>query len=309
MLVAATQAEEQLRELRAFGLRSYIIAPLLARGRTLGAITLLTSESGRRYQASDVEVAMELGRRAGMAVDNARLYEESQQASRTREEVLAIVSHDLRSPLSAIDLAATTLLREYGAVPRTRKQLELIRRSTDRMERLINDLLDMATIEAKGLSLSLAPQDAAALLEMVVDVHEPLANERGIKIIRDCDLAGVYLQCDRARVEQVFANLLDNAKKYCRPGDVIFVRGTRAEGMARFSVADTGPGIAPEELPHLFQPYWAAKRPQVRKGTGLGLYICKGIVEAHGGKLWVESKVDQGAMFVFTLPLAPPPGA
>jgi PAS domain S-box-containing protein len=307
MIVRAAESEAHLRDVRALGLKSYIIAPLLARGRTLGAITLITSESGRGYQPEDVEVAKELGRRAGMAVDNARLYAESQQAIRTREEVLAIVSHDLRTPLGAIDISATNLLHEYGAVPRSRKQLEVIRRSTDRMEHLITDLLDMATIEAKGLSLNLAPQDAAALLEGVVDLHEPLANERGIKIIRDSELDGVHLWCDRDRVEQVFANLLENAKKYCRPGDVIFVRGASADGVARFSVTDTGPGISPEELPHLFQPYWAAKRHSVRKGTGLGLYICKGIVEAHGGTIWVESAVGQGAKLVFTLPLAPRP--
>ncbi len=306
MLAAMARDEPHLRDLGALGLESYIIAPLTARGRTLGAIKLLSSGSGRRFQPPDVEVAKELGRRAGMAVDNARLYAESQQAIRTREEVLAIVSHDLRNPLGAIDLSATSLLHQLGTVPRSRKQLEVIRRSTDRMEHLINDLLDMASIEAKGLSLSLAPLDAAALLAGIVDLYEPLAHERGIKIILDSELAGVSLWCDRNRVEQVFGNLLDNAKKYCRPGDVIFVRGTTGGGVVRFSVADTGPGIAPEELPHLFQPYWAAKRHSVRKGTGLGLYICKGIVEAHGGQLWVESKIGEGAKFAFELPLTPP---
>jgi PAS domain S-box-containing protein len=305
MLARAALDEEHLRCARTLGLRSYVIAPISARGRTLGAITLISAGSGRRYQAADVEIAKELGRRAGIAVDNARLYEESRQAIRTREEVLAIVSHDLRSPLGAIDLSATALLHEHGAMPRSRKQLEVIRRSTDRMQHLINDLLDMATIEAKGLSLSVAPQDPAALVEGVIDTHEPLANERGIKILRDCELDGVPLWCDRARIEQVFSNLLENAKKYCRQGDVIWVRGAYADGVVRFSVADTGPGIAQDELPHLFQPYWAAKRPAVRPGTGLGLYICKGIVEAHGGKLWVESKLGEGATFVFTLPLAP----
>jgi len=167
----------------------------------------------------------------------------------------------------------------------------------------------MATIEARGLSLSLGPQDAAQLLAGIVDLHEPLAAERGIKVIRDFELDLVRLWCDRDRVEQVFANLLDNAKKYCRPGDVIFVRGEIAAGEARFSVADTGPGIAPEELPHLFQPYWAAKRHSVRKGTGLGLYICKGIVEAHGGRIWAESDVGQGAKLVFTVPIAPRPAS
>jgi PAS domain S-box-containing protein len=309
MLAAALRDAAQLAAARALGLRSCIIAPLFAHGRTLGAITLLTSESGRRYQPSDVTVACELGRRAGMAVDNARLYAESQQARRTREEVLAIVSHDLRSPLGAIDLAATSLLGQYGTVPRSRKQLEVIRRSVDRMAHLINDLLDMATIEARGLSLSLGAHAASALLEGVVDMHAPLARERGIQILRDDQLGGARLWCDRNRVEQVFANLLENAKKYCRPGDTIVVRGAIEAGSARFSVADTGPGIAADELPHLFRPYWAAKRQSAQKGTGLGLYICKGIVEAHGGAIRAESQLGQGATFSFTIPLAPPGGA
>ncbi|HWO20745.1 MAG TPA: GAF domain-containing sensor histidine kinase [Kofleriaceae bacterium] len=304
MLAAAASDAAHLAATRALGLRSCIIAPLLARGRTLGAITLVTAESGRRYGAGEVEIARELGRRAGMAVDNARLYEESVQARRTREEVLAIVSHDLRSPLGAVDLAATNLLHDHGAVPRSRKQVEVIRRSVDRMVHLINDLLDMATIEAKGLSLSQGAHDATAVLDGVVDLHEPLARERGIQLRREAELPGVELWCDRHRVEQVFANLLENAKKHCRRGDVIYVRGARAGDMARLSVTDTGPGIPPDELPHLFRPYWT-RRQAARQGTGLGLYICKGIVEAHGGQIWVESQLGAGATFAFTIPLAP----
>ena len=306
-LAAAARDADHLKALRELGLSSIIIAPMFARGRTLGAITLVMAESGRRYHASDLTVAQELGRRAGIAVDNASLYRESQQALRSREEVLAIVSHDLRTPLGTIDISATNLLHEHGAIPRSRKLLELIRRSTDRMEHLINDLLDVATIEAKGLSLNRTTQDPVELLRVVVETHEALASERSIKLILDCeDMRGVRLWCDRDRIEQVFANLLGNAKKYCRPGDVIFVRGAVVGREAHFSVSDTGPGLAPAELPHLFQPYWAAKRHEAKKGTGLGLYICKGIVEAHGGKIGVESTYGEGATFYFTLPLAQP---
>src|SRR5690606_8191508 len=125
----------------------------------------------------------------------------------------------------------------------------------------------------------------------------------------ESELEGVALWCDRDRdrVEQVFANLLGNAKKYGRPGDAIFVRGARAGGAVRVSVADTGPGLAPRERAYRFARCWAAKRHGVKQGTGLGLYICKGIVEAHGGELWVESKAGEGATFTFTIPLRPPP--
>ena len=298
--------EGQLRMARELGIRSYVTAPLVARGRTLGAISLISAESNRRYQESDVEFACELGRRAGMAVDNARLYLESQSASQTREEILAVVSHDLRNPLATIDMGATLLLHEHAASsPRTRKQLEVIRRSVDRMEHLINDLLDMATIEANGLSLNITAIAPMRIIEEAVESHQPLAAERDIEISSDCGVDGL-VRGDRDRIEQVFSNLLGNAKKYCRPGDTIHVRcalsGTANEVV--FSVADTGPGIASEELPNLFKPYWAAKRHNAKKGTGLGLFICKGIVEAHGGRIWVESKLGEGTTFSFTLPLA-----
>ena len=293
---------------RELGLRSCIIVPLIARQRTLGALTLFTSDaSGRRYHESEVAVAKELGRRAGIALDNARLYNESQQAIRTREEVLAIVSHDLRNPLNTIDLTAAHLLEDYGSIPGPRRHLEVIRRSAERMEHLINDLLDMATIDAKGLSLHLSSQRVAKLVTDVVETHESLAAERGVKLVIETELGDERLRCDRDRIEQVFANLLGNAIKYCRPGDVVVVRAAIVGGWVNFGVADTGPGITAEELPHLFQPYWAAKRELAKRGTGLGLYICKGIVEAHGGTIWVESEHGAGTTFCFTIPFARAP--
>jgi PAS domain S-box-containing protein len=307
MLVNASRDPESLRELRELGLRSMIVAPLVARDRVLGAITLIMGDSSRRYDAADVEVARELGRRAGIAIDNAGLYQQSQRAISSREEVLAIVSHDLRSPLAAIGLGATSLLNDVEAIPRARKKVEIIRRSSDQMEHLINDLLDMATIEAKGLSLNLTSQDPAAIIGDAVDAQAPLAIERSIQVIAETDMKSEWVSCDRDRIDQVLGNLIGNAKKYCRPGDVIFVRAALVAAEARFSVADTGPGISRDEMPNLFRPYWAAKRRGEKKGTGLGLYICKGIVEAHGGKLWVVSNPGEGATFFFTLPLATPP--
>ncbi len=307
MLANVSRDPESLQKLRDLGLQSMMIAPLVARDRVLGTITLIIGESGRRYRPSDVEVARELGRRAGTAIDNAGLYQQSQRAIRTREEVLAIVSHDLRTPLAAIDLSATSLYHEYGAAPRARKQVEVIRRSSERMEHLINDLLDMATIEARGLSLNITSQDPVKIVEDAVEVHAPLAHERSIKILAEADMKGEWVSCDRDRIDQVLGNLIGNAKKYCRPGDVIFVRAALVGREARFSVADTGPGVSPDEMPHLFQPFWAAKRHGEKKGTGLGLYICKGIVEAHGGEIWVDSRPGEGTTLLFTLPLASDP--
>jgi PAS domain S-box-containing protein len=308
LLVKIARDPDHLQELRALGLASYVIVPMSARGHTLGTITLVTAESGRRFEASHVRVATELGQRAGMAVENARLYKDSQEAVHSRDEVLAIVSHDLRSPLGAIELAASSLGHEAGAESRTSKQIAVIRRSVARMEQLIEDLLDMASIQAKGLTLELASEDPARLIAEAVELHEALAADKGLKLIAECELRET-IQCDRARIQQVFSNLIGNAIKYCHPGDVIFVRCERDAGQARFSVADTGPGIAPTEMENLFDPFWSAKRHLVKTGTGLGLYIAKGIVHAHGGALWVQSKLGEGATFFFTLPLHPPAGS
>ncbi|HEY5924124.1 MAG TPA: ATP-binding protein [Kofleriaceae bacterium] len=229
--------------------------------------------------------------------------EQLTKAVEAREEVLAIVSHDLRNPLGAIDMGASNLLREAGISPTARKQIDVIRRSAVRMERLIDDLLDMSAIRAGHLPLEVRSEDSARLVADVVDTHAMMAEEKGIKITGECDACRL-VSCDRQRIEQVFGNLIGNAIKYCSPGDVILVRGEMLAGNARFSVADTGPGISQNEMERLFSPYAAAKRHSVKLGTGLGLYIAKGIVEAHGGKLWADSTPGQGATFYFTLPAA-----
>ncbi len=228
-------------------------------------------------------------------------YEEAQHAIRMREEILAVVSHDLRNPLAAIHMAAALLLLRLGGDPRSRKQVETIHRSASRMEHLLADLLDMASIQAGRLALERQPEHADNVLGEVMDVHEPSAREKGLILQRSCDLGGVHLHCDRDRILQVLGNLIGNAIKLCQPGDSVTVTCVPAGADALFAVADSGPGIAEPDIPHLFEPYWSAER-YAKKGTGLGLYISKGIVEAHGGRLWVESSLGEGATFFFTLP-------
>jgi signal transduction histidine kinase len=226
-----------------------------------------------------------------------------QDAMRAREEILAVVSHDLKNPLGAINLAAAMLAGKPSADPRKRKQVETIQRAANRMDHLIGDLLDMATIQAGRLAVERKPESPGALVTEAVEAHEPAAREKGIALALECDVEEQRLWCDRERILQVFGNLLGNAIKFCRSGDVITVRGRADDRAVRFDVADTGPGISENELPHIFEPYWSAKR-HAKKGTGLGLYIAKGIVEAHDGHIWVESRQGEGATFSFTLPLA-----
>jgi signal transduction histidine kinase len=265
-------------------------------------IHLVMSDSGRRYGQADLDVAAELGQRAGVAVDNARLYRDAQEAVRVRDDVLAIVSHDLRNPLGAIDLAATLLMQVHGSDPRTRKRIETIRRSSERMQHLINDLLDLASINVGRLSIKPLHVDAGEVLDEVLDSHEPIAKDRGIAILRECALRGVPLYADRDRLVQAFGNVLGNAIKFCSSGDVVRVRCARDGERVRIAISDTGPGIPGAELPHIFEPYWSGRTKKT--GTGLGLFITKAIVEAHGGELEVQSEEGRGSTFSVMLPVA-----
>jgi len=303
MLVAAAQDAEHLRLLRALGFKSWIGAPLVARGETFGVIHLVMADSARRYTVAELDVAAELGRRAGVAVDNAKLYRNVQEAVRVRDDVLAVVSHDLRNPLSTIDLATTMLMDRHAGDPRDRKHIGMVRGAAERMVHLINDLLDMASINVGRFSVKPTVLDAGEVIREALEIHEPLANERGVELRREASVDGVPLFADRARLIQVFSNLLGNAIKFCKPSDVLTVRAVRDAGHVRVSVADTGPGIALADLPHIFEPYWSGRRAKT-KGTGLGLFITKAIVEAHGGTIGVASEEGKGATFDVVLPVA-----
>ncbi len=301
--IASIGLDAQHRSLlHELGLSSYIVAPLRVHGKTLGAITLATSGQARRFREADLELVEELAQRIAIAIDNALLYREAQEASKLREAVLAIVSHELRTPLSTIDLAAGMLLRGHSE-PRSRKPAERIRRATERMDKMIGDLLDMAAIQSGHLAIEPKETVALDLLNEVVDLHEPLAREKGLELVRDFDVGDLRLNCDRDRLQQVFGNLIGNAKKFCEAGAVITVHAKVEGHHARFAVEDTGPGIPPDELLQIFEAHWSGDRGR-KKGVGLGLFIAKALVEAHDGKLYVASKVGQGTTFTFTLPIA-----
>ena len=221
----------------------------------------------------------------------------------SRDDLMAIVSHDLRGPLQTVELAATLLGGQLDEQHPLHRHVEVIARSCERMESLIEDLLDTAMIREGRIQLELHRERADVLVNEAVELQEPLAAEKGVTLLRRCDLGEATVECDRDRILQTFGNLIGNALKFCRTGDVITVCGDRDGDVVRFCVQDTGPGIAPEALPHLFEPYWSARK-HGSKGAGLGLYIVRGIVESHGGRVWAESTPGAGARFYFTLPLA-----
>ena len=298
VLVAIARDEEQLRVARELGITSAMVVPLSARGRTLGAITFAAAESGRRYGPADLAMAEELGRRAGVAVDNARIWDEAQRAIRARDEVLAVVSHDLKNPLEAVLLSAALLLRSPES-PRVRHYGQALQRSAARMDRLIRELLDLSRMDAGKFHIEVRPDRLEAIVEEALVVLAPLAVGKEIALGAEGAPLGAEIPCDRERVLQVVSNLVGNALAFAPRGGHVTVRLALRERDAEVSVSDDGPGIPPEDLPHVFDRYWKSRS---RAGTGLGLTIARGIVDAHGGKLRVESRVGEGSTFTFTLP-------
>ncbi len=287
---------------------SLMVVPLRARGRPLGLLSFGSLGSGRRYAAADLVFAEELAHRASTAIDNARLHRQAQRAVRQRQDVLAVVSHDLRTPLGTI-VMGTSLLTDHGdaGVPdgSDRRALELVNRAAAQMDRLINDLLDMSSIDAGHLSLEKEPHALGGLIADVFDTLRPLAARRSLRFEALAVGDGLALvTCDRWRIVQVLSNLVGNAIKFTPEGGSISLRAEARGRDVRFTVADDGPGIDGERLGHVFERYWQAKET-ARRGTGLGLYICKGIVEAHGGTMGVESEAGRGSTFFFTLPSHP----
>jgi signal transduction histidine kinase len=282
--------------------RSLIAVPLVSRGQTLGVILAVAAET-KVFTQEDASLLAELSRHGSLAIDNARLYQDSQQAVQAREEVLAIVSHDLRSPLNALMLAGSLLQTSGMAPPEASEELEIIDISAKRMQRLIEDLLDVTRLEGgKRLPIERAPVDVKSLFVEQYELFKAQAAKSSITLqYHATGVPPVY--ADRHRVLQVLSNLIGNAMKFTPPDGMITYRAEPQDqdGGVLFSVADTGPGIPKENLSDIFNPYWQAKRT-ARLGAGLGLPIAKGIVESHGGRIWVESEPGKGTKFFFTLP-------
>jgi PAS domain S-box-containing protein len=303
--IRASFAEaEQRRVVEALAPRSLICVPLVTSGKPLGALTLVTSGSGRRYEIADLSLAADLARRAAIVVEHARLFHEAEQATRARDDVLAVVAHDLRNPLNTVTMAVSMML-ETTPVERVqeRRQVEIVRRAADRMNRMIQDLLDVKRMESGRLTTDLKPEDPAFLINDTIDMLRPLAAGSTIRLETDIEQNLPLVLADAARVQQVLSNLVGNAVKFTPRDGLITVCAERHDAEVRFAVIDTGPGIPAEQLPHIFGRFWQAKTSD-RRGIGLGLAIAKGIVEGHNGRIWVESHVGLGSTFYFTLPAA-----
>ena len=286
------------------GLRALACVPMRARGQTLGVLTLATVGAARGLDGDDVRLAEEVARSAAVALDNARLFIQARQEARCREQALAAVSHEMRSPLQVISIASSALLRAWpadAALLPERRQIAVIAQSAERLRRLAADLLDLSRVDAGQFAVSPEPVRVGALLQGALEVLRPLAEQKGVKLVGSPSPA-LEVLADELRVQQVLANLIGNAVRFTPAGGTITLSAEAAEGAVRFSVADSGAGIAPEHLPRVFERFWSAGK--CRDCAGLGLAISRAIVEAHGGRMGVDSRVGQGATFTFTLPLA-----
>jgi len=287
--------------------RSAVVVPLAARGHTLGVITLVRTRTPEPYDALDLRLAEVAGYKAGLQIDNARLYRASRDAITERDRVLGVVAHDLRGPLTSI-LARTQII-EHTLVPRSpageplRLALSRIRDSAMKMEQLIRDLLDVTRMQAGRMQAEMRSCAPGALVGDAVDEMRPQASAKSVAFVVGVDPGLPRVSADRDRVMQVFSNLLGNALKFTPAGGEIEVRAWMEGPLVAFAVRDTGPGIPAEHIAHVFDRFWQLKRAD-RRGAGLGLGICKWIVESHGGQIAVTSTPGKGSTFRFTLPVA-----
>ena len=289
---------------RALGAHSLLIVPLTVGQTTFGAMTLVAVDPSRRFPPDRRALAEKYASAAATALENARLYRVAQRATRARDEVLGIVSHDLRNPISAISMCARALEQtptEDGA--RRTGLLVTIRESTTWMNRLIQDLLDVTNIERGTLSLELREQEPAQLLLQARHMFEVEATSHGIALEVNVPTNLALVDADGARVVQVLGNLLRNAIKFTPNGGRIVLSAENRDRTVVFSVTDTGPGIPLANQARVFDRYWHASAGARTGGSGLGLSIARGIVEAHGGSIWLASTPGRGSTFAFALPV------
>ena len=302
-LEAHTEDAEHRRLLKQVGASSLMSIPLVARDQVLGAITLGRGEGSPPFDEADVALGSDIAARAALAIDNARLYQTAQRATQARDVVLGIVSHDLRNPISAIAMCASALRESPPEAASDRSSLaDTIYDSAEWMQRLIQDLLDVAAIEARQLSIERHREPVEPIVQRIVATFERPAGERGVRLGVEIAPGTPEVHGDAERILQVLANLVSNAVKFTESGGTVTVMVERDGAEVQFSVRDTGAGIPAADLSHLFDLYWHARRNARSRGSGYGLAIARGIVEAHGGRIWVESVIGKGSTFHFTVP-------
>jgi PAS domain S-box-containing protein len=283
---------------------SAIIIPLSARNQLLGVMSLYFEK--RAYDDNDLFLAEELARRAAIAIDNSRLHDLVHVGIRARDDMIGIVSHDLRNPVNAVKMLTGVMLnreRDEPLPPEVAEYAGVIRKAVEQMDSLITDLLDVTRVEAGKLAVDAVPENTEEMLSDALRTLAPIANEKSLRLRLTAPDDMPDVLADKERFQQALSNLVGNAVKFSPPGGEIIVRVAVLDNEVVFSVSDKGQGMTPEQLSHAFDRFWQSSRTD-RQGAGLGLAITKGIVEAHGGRIWAESVAGAGSTFYVTLPIA-----
>ena len=307
-LRAIAEDEDHLAILRGLRFSSLITVPLRARDRVLGALMLARGAGQPPFTDADLGLAEGLALRAASALDNARLYDQARRAIQARDDVLGVVSHDIRAPLSVIAMCVTSLMGDRQLADEgNREALITLQRANQWAQRLIQDLLDVSAIEAGGLSLTRRQEDPVVLVMLSAQLNGELAAEREIRLVADLPEHLPLVDVDADRIVQALNNLIGNALKFTPFQGVVRIVGVDGGDHVLLSVTDSGPGVPAEDAPHVFDRFWTARRTARARGTGMGLAIVRGIVDAHGGRVWLEPPVSgSGATFTIALPV---PGA
>ncbi|MCS7286966.1 MAG: GAF domain-containing sensor histidine kinase [Anaerolineae bacterium] len=278
-----------------FQTRSILGVPLKVKDMVIGALEVLNKRGGKPFSQEDVRLLEILAAQAAVAIENARLFQQS--------DFISDLVHELRTPLTAI-MGYSQLMLSHEFDPATKRRfLETIHREAARLSSLVNDFLDLVRLESGRAKINKKPVQLRQLLEECVAILRPQADSRRIKVKLTVPPLLPLVPADEDRLRRVVINLLSNAIKFNRDEGSVEIKVEMAEGEVRVSVSDTGVGISPEEIPHIFEKFYRGRAEGEVPGSGLGLSIARQIVEAHGGKIWVESTLDQGSTFTFSIPL------
>ncbi len=310
LLESGARDAGHLHLLRELGLKSYICVPMLSRVRTLGVLTFVMAESGRRFNASDLQLAEQLAQRAAVAIENANLYRALREEDRRKTEFIAVLAHELRNPLAPLR-NGLQVLRLSGDGPEEIEQARtMMERQLQHLVRLVDDLLDLNRISRGMIELRKERLALASVVNSAVEVCEPMIKQREDELTVTLPDEPLYVDADKTRLTQILSNVLNNAVKYSDRGSRIWLTVQREGNEAVIRLRDNGIGIPPRMLPKVFEMFTQVDRSLEKKqsGLGIGLSIVKRLVEMHGGSIEAQSEgPGKGSEFIIRLPAAPSP--
>lgn len=307
MIQAEIEEGSEKEPLSRVGARAALVVPLIHKGYVIGTIAAV-DKGDEGFTNQDQDMLTLFGSQAAIAISNAQLFEKTRELDRLKSEFVAVVSHEIRTPLTSIKGSLELLSDEklFSLAESQKELLFICHANTDRLIFLINDILDFSRIESSRMAMNFKALDAAKIINDAVDGIRRLAEQGSLTVKARVPDSPLSMYGDEFRIGQVITNLLSNAVKFSEPGGEIVVSARNAEDAVELCVQDSGKGIAAEDVPKLFRKFQQLDSSPTRKagGTGLGLVICKGIVEQHGGKIWLESDPGVGSKFYFTIPKA-----